>query len=116
MSYAIANVIYGVPLNEEANDLINKWEQDETNDNWFEDNDGTCGFTMLYTGSADYAGYCGVSLMEFDECEDFRPISSLNVQPTEKQIEEVKAKVAKLHPELKAVLPEIGTYLVWSTS
>ena len=39
MSYAIANIIYGVPLNRKANDLINKWEQDESSDLWYEDKD-----------------------------------------------------------------------------
>ena len=117
MSYAIANIIYGVLLNRKANDLINKWEQDESSDLWYEDKDGICGFRMLYTGSADYAGYCGVRLTSFDECgEDFRPISSLNVQPTQEQIDEMNSKIEKLHPDLRAILPEIGIYLVWSTS
>ena len=114
MSYAIANIIYGVPLNEAGNNLMNKWA-DEGDERFFEEDDA-CGFTMLYNGSADYAGYCGVNLMQFDECEDFRPVSSLNVQPTQEQIDEANSKIAKLHPDLKAILPEIGTYLVWSTS
>lgn len=117
MSYAIANIIYGVPLTEEVSDLMNKWEQDETNDNWFESNDGQCGFTTLYSGSAPQTiGFCGVLLGTLKEFKLYESLSKINTQPTALQIAKTTEKISKLHPEIKALLPDVDVYLVWSTS
>jgi hypothetical protein len=124
--YAIGHIIYGVPLTEKISKKINKWENQEPEDDepegvespWFEDDDGVCGFTTMYSGSGDYTpGYCGVELLEFDECEElFLGDETFQMKPTSKQKASALKRIEKLHPDLKKLLPKVGLYIVWSSS
>lgn len=115
MSYAIVSVIYGVPLTEDCIDLINKWESDTTSDKWFEDDDGTCGFTTLYSASGPRNGYCGVELDQLNSYNN-QLVSAVRTVPTEAEIEKATALVNKLYPELRSQTGPIGVYFVWSDS
>lgn len=115
MSYSIVTVVYGVPLNDDCIDLINKWESDTNDDKWFEDDDGICGFTTLYSASGPHNGYCGVKL---DTLESYgnQLVSEVRMIPTEAEIKEATARLDKLHPELRSKVGPIGVYFIWSDS
>jgi len=116
--YAIGMVIYGVPLTEDVNAIISEFEESEIDDgSWFEDNEGTCGFTTLYSGCADgLVGYCGVRLTEDFGTYDYFKLSDITVQPTEEQKQEALEKMAKLHPKIKEVLLDVDIWVIWYTS
>lgn len=114
MSYAIVKVIYGVPLTEDCIELINKWESDPTCDKWFEDDNGACGFTSLYSASGPGAGYCGIELDELDSSNQL--VSEVRMKPTEKEEKKAKKLVEALPPELRELTGEIGVYFIWSDS
>lgn len=131
MTYAIGYVIYGTPLNQDHSDLISGWESGEeydpkTGENrkltteeedlWFEDNDGPCGFTSIYSGNSDkLTGYCGVYLDEIDEANDVT-LDSMNWKATPEQKKQALEKIANLHPKLRDVSDVAGHYIVWGTS
>lgn len=107
MSYAIANVIYGVPLTKEVGFLIYGKDAEPED----------LGFEILYSGSADYSpGFCGVSLYLFDECSDSFPASQLVLVPTPEQRAQAEAKIAQLPEDVRKLCPPLNTYIVWSTS
>ncbi len=115
--YAIFNVIYGVPLTKELADKINELEADE-NSNWNEDNDKVCGFTMPYTGSGEFSGFCGVELSGFDECNNYK-LSSLQTVPTKEQKEQAHKDIEQLikdFPQFKDLIEEPAVWLIPSTS
>jgi len=115
--YIIGNLIYGFPLTEDTWKIIEEWEEYE-DDRYSTDNEETCGFTQLYHGGSDLPpGYCGVLIREFDECEDiYLGKDSFNIKVTELQKKEALSKIEKLNQELKAASPNIGLYIVWSSS
>lgn len=119
--YSITNIIYGVPLTKKISAQIEAWEENEEEEKWFEDERGTCGFTILYHGGADqHIGYCGVELDEFDEASFYIKPSNLNTDPTQAQIEEAQKLYKQLQPELKQILEHEGVkldiYYIHSTS
>lgn len=108
MSYAIIDVIYGIPLNEEVAQKLKEWEENG-DERWTDGN----GFTQLYSAGGSYPfGYCGVKI---DTLEHYTPqlVSSLK-KPTGEQ----KAKAVKLckqvEPELRELAGPIGLYFIWS--
>lgn len=109
MSYAVIDIIVGVPLNDAVRKKMREWENDG-DERW--DDDG-CGFETLYSagGESPY-GYCGVKV---DSLETYTPqlVSSLK-QPTREQIEEAEKLVAKLDPELRKLAGDFGVYFIWS--
>jgi len=113
MSYAIIKVIYGVPLTEDCIDLINKWESDQTSDKWFEDENGICGFTSLYSAGGPGCGYCGV---ELDELESYgnQPVSKVRMIPNEKEKKEAQKLVDAIPAELRKLTGDVGVYFIWS--
>lgn len=115
MSYAIIKVVYGVPLTEDCIDLINKWESDPNSDKWFEDDNGCCGFTSLYSAGGPGHGYCGV---ELDELASYgnQPVSEVRMEPSEKEKKEAEALVAAIPQELRELTGKIGVYFIWSDS
>ncbi len=138
--YSIMNVIYGVPLTRKVNELINKWEETD-DDRWADADDDMCGFETLYHGSADrIIGFCGVCLGEFTECDEIIKInedaieisedsppknrkygpklqsSKIKLKPSKKEIAEAQSKIDALDPEIKKILPEVGLYIITSTS
>lgn len=115
MSYCIMTIIYGVPLTEEIHKKIEEWEDDGT-DEWGEDAE-SCGFETTYTAHARPSpGWCGIELGGFTECDDAIPISKLQLEPTPEQRVEAEARVAALHPEIRAICQPIGVYIIPSSS
>ena len=113
MSYAIVSVVYGVPLTEECIRLINEWEADTNSDKWFEDNNGVCGFTTLYSASGPGAGYCGVQLDSLDSyCSQL--VDAIRMTPTTEEVEKATKLVKALPPELRKLTGKIGVYFIWS--
>lgn len=115
MSCAIITVVYGVPKNDDVIDKIKEWEQDSSSDKWFENDNGTCGFTDLYSASGDGAGYCGV---ELDQLESYNNqlISEVRMIPTQEEMQKAQAMVDALDVELKELTGPIGVYFIWSDS
>ena len=115
MSCAIVTVVYGVPLTEDCIDLINKWECDTKCDKWFEDNNGTCGFTDLYSASGPGNGFCGV---ELDQLESYgnQLVSKVRMVPSEKEKQKAEKLIAALDPELRERTGDVGVYFIWSDS
>ena len=107
MSYAIANVIYGVPLTKEIHLALADADED------FE----TAGFTPYYSGGGSYApGFCGVELGDFDECGGHILFSSLKYAPTPEQKAEAETRLAELPEYIRKVCLPVDTYIVWSSS
>ncbi len=107
MSYAIANIIYGIPLTEEIHEAANKHKDADIQD---------LGFETMYSGSAPFIpGFCGVLLCRFDECDDLA-VKDLVLVPTEKQMLEAKAKIKDLPAYIRKASKPVDVYLVWSTS
>lgn len=115
MSYSIVRVIYGVPLNENCIELINKWEHDVSDDRWWEDDEGVCGFTSLYSASGPGNGYCGVELCSLNSFVN-QLVSKVRMVPTEAEIKKANARLDLLHPELRSKTGPVGVYFVWSDS
>lgn len=126
--YSISNVIVGVPITPKLCKLIDKWEQ-EGDERWKEWED--LGFETFYHGGGDRAfGYCGVHIGEFDECAEWIEVSwdgtlyvtshagekTIPLYPTSEQLSEALKKVEALDPELRTLCPELGVYIVQSTS
>ena len=108
MTYCIMTIIYGVPLTSETNKLIRKWEHENDN-RWFEDENGMCGFNFLYNGgdSESIPGFCGVILDEFDEARDFIKFSDLKFFPSDEDKKIVFEKISNLHHELRELCEKI---------
>ncbi len=113
MSYAIANIIYGIPFTDEIQNRI------EPEGVLNEEIDGPedLGFQMLYSGSSGVRpGFCGVMLYRFDECSEPFSISQLILKPTAEQKAEAEAKIAELPKDVREVCLPLDTYIVWSSS
>lgn len=113
MTYAICQVIYGVPLSEKVSILLADGEPEDF------------GFESLYSGSAPTTpGYCGVVVFEFDECQNYQKWTDFTSQGdkvTEKQKSKALSKFNNLDPEVKEALKEDGIegpelFMVWHTS
>jgi hypothetical protein len=125
--YSISNVIVGVPISEELDALLRKWE-DEDDPRWREWED--LGFEVFYHGGASCTmGYCGVQISEWNECgsiqvnpdgtwtfDDYEGKKTIVFVPTDAQVAEAKKKVDALDPELRKLCPEFGVHIVQSTS
>lgn len=113
--YAIANVIYGIPITDEIHNAINSEECDQTED--YPPDEEELGFTITYSGSSHRSvGWLGFSLGEFDECCDFPLSDILNLRPTPEQIIEVNKLISQLPANVQAVAKTPDIYVVWSTS
>lgn len=132
--FSIMNIIYGVPLTRDAIEKIDEWERNNS-ENWFESNGLTCGFEILYNRST-YVGFCGVNLGSFNELENYINIDPsipciriqksfnskksnekvITLKPTQNQIDETTKLVENLHPLLRSLVPDIGLYIVISSS
>lgn len=119
MSYAICQVVYGVPVTERLSSLVDEEEFEDMGD--LRD----LGFEMLYSGSANYSpGYCGVPIFEFDECDDLTKWSDFTAKVnvlTEEQKSEALEQFNALDPKILEALKEDGIegpdiYLIWHSS
>lgn len=109
MSYAVANVIYGVPADEDVHEAVRKLEDDYPELE-------SLGFEVMYSGSASHMpAFCGVRLDSFDECGDLA-LRTLTLVPTDEQRAEAEAKVAALPEAVRQACQPIDVYVVWSSS
>jgi hypothetical protein len=113
MPYSIQTIIYGIPLTHKIYQFIT----DDTNEDeeWSVEPEDH-GFEVLYSGSHDAPGYCGVVLAEYDECTDYRPLSEFMVKPTTKQKAASKKLIAALDPLIRKMAPKIGLYVIYHSS
>lgn len=113
--YPIVYLIYGVPLTEAISRRIEEMEADPISA-WFEDADGPCGFTEVYSGSAEHlVGYCGVELARHPAVQTPVDLSAQR-EPTGPERSTAMERIARLDPELTALLPPVGLHLVFGTS
>jgi hypothetical protein len=116
MSYAIGNVIYGIPVTKKIQEAVAKHESCDVSDldeSFFED-----AFDMLYTQDDGLTGYCGFKIAKFDEGDDAQLVSDF-VRPfkaTPKQKYAACQKIKALPKHVREAAPKIGLYLIWSSS
>lgn len=113
MSYAICQVVYGVPITE---NLIKVMDDEELEN---------VGFETLYTASGNYPpGYCGVPLFKFDECEDLIKWSDFTSQ-IEVLTEDRKSMALDMFNDLPLEVKEAlkeddiegpDVYMIWYSS
>lgn len=127
MSYAIAHLIYGLPITErlaeKAGELGVYLGEGEDDDDQFGKG---VGFELLYTGSYYEVGFLGKELLEFDVCVDFHKLSQL--EEAKLNLSDVdKAEVVGLvqafqteYPALAQIYTDMGVgidfYIIWSYS
>jgi len=102
MTYAIANVVYGIDLTYDENwlkELPKELEQS------FDDNPENIGITTDYSGNGERPMWFGIKLCEFDECQTIRldEIAKYN-NPTDEIKQKWAKKVENLDPELHKIL------------
>jgi len=129
MSYAIAQVCYGIPLNESTTSIIDQYNGEESSENdlaedFNEDEEeldeldywkyGTTKsksdeeyfdvneyFKTFYSGSAGHTpGVCGIKLSSFDECSDMNVSEMMELLKPPTE-DQIKEALAKI-----AELPE----------
>lgn len=115
--YAIANIVWGSPINEAASKIIANI-----------DDPSEVGVTILYSGSASiFVGYVGVCLGSIDECAYVTSLdlakgeiksdkNTIRLFPTADQKREAQELYDRVPDNLRSVLPPIGLYIVWSSS
>lgn len=115
MSYAIANVIYGIPFDPRDEELIDDDKLSADLDDGFEQR--AAGFLKYYSGSGDTPYAFGVEIFEFDECSTLY-VKDMVLTPSKEQIKQFKQYFDMLSPELKAYLDKIkpATFILWSSS
>lgn len=108
--------------------IIESWRQGDERYN--ENNGLICGFTVLYHGSSSTPpGYCGIRLGGFDEvCDSVALFSNriivrggdghkaIETYGTPEQHRAVMEMINALDNELLAEAPNVGVYLIFSTS
>lgn len=115
MSSAVVTAIYGVPINQAIHNKMLEMEEDPDS-GWFEDKNGTCGFTTLYSGHAmRTVGYCGVKLDGFNEFKDVR-VSKLKLEPTDKQKKEAQERIDALPEAFDDLVGDPDVFFVMSTT
>lgn len=119
MTYAIVNVMYGVPLShndwtEERSELIQHAIEDPTTE------PNEVGFHKFYSGGSDLEPAAfGVILGEFNEATHHTEMSEVIKEPTPEQIRRYSEVLAELDTPLRTDVESYGeprVFLLWSTS
>jgi hypothetical protein len=113
MSYAIGQVIYGIPLPYDDEELPIDHPLREAIEGEHD------GFLSYYSGSGDNPAAFGVQLDCFDEACFSIDISELRLEPTAAQQREYARLWEHVDIELQAELKKFGnprTFILWSTS
>ena len=109
MSYAIANIIYGIPLCSNVVQVAKDLGYDGEDAESF-------GFVSMYTASGPQTGYCGVCLDKFDEC-DAEKVSDLTWEPTDAQEAEYNRLLSEVPERLREHIDTAPTvWIIWSSS
>lgn len=115
--YAIAHIIYGIPLNSNDNVI----EVSDVLEMIIED-DETDGIISYYRGSGEdlHPQAFGVGVCEFDECNHHIDLSTLNFTPTNEQRWKFQDLYNALPIEIRTeMVSKFGpprTFLLWSSS
>lgn len=114
MSYAIAYVVYGVPLHD-ADD--NDAENSEAIDNWLEEFNPM--ILTPYSGCGNPLAF-GVTLDEVNECCHHVEINNLRLTPTPEEVAQVEKEFYALSDEIKEeITTKFGkprVFILWGTS
>ena len=113
--YAIAQVIYGIPLNSNDNEnldptgvLTEAVEYEES------------GYLEYYNGGSDVPPRAfGVEISEFDECCHHIPLQDLRLRPTVDHLDQYQKLWNQQSPECQEALKKIGepqVFILWTTS
>jgi len=87
MSYAIAHIVYGIPLQPATGYLKRKWSEELEELIEAADDDEVDGFVLPYSGSSDsQQAAFGILLGEFDEACHHIELSELRLTPTEVEV------------------------------
>lgn len=132
--YSIGVIVFGVPISEKLLDSIgqlkpsdlpelhNEFSNKEIASDYIRPTDlleivtESC-FETAYHGSSHHIpGWCGVVLSEFSDTCAAMKLSTLMVQPTQKQKDEAIAKIQQLPVAIRAIADEPDVYIVWTTS
>lgn len=112
--YAIANIIYGIPLISNDPDFSRSDDLQE-----FIDEEGD-GVQSLYSGAGgEQPAAFGVLIGEFDEACAFVEQSVYSASPSAEHVAEFNRLWANLSEEDRALMEPYGaprTFLLWSTS
>jgi len=114
MSYACADILYGIRATKELTRAMESWTdtQSDYEDGWcWED----LGFEERYSGNGESTPTLGVELASMDECDDVR-VSTLTLEPTPEQVEQVRKMIADLPEPLQAAAEEPDVWIIWSSS
>lgn len=116
MSFAVFDVIYGVPLSDKARRLMDDW--DMADDERYQDcvdeetnYGGYCGFVAGYSANAEETYFCGVRLFDFDECNVVKVTDDM-IKPTKKHLASFEKKWAEVPQELKDLCDKPGIYFI----
>lgn len=108
--YAIAQVIYGIPLEKPKGILEDLVDAD----------DRDTGFLTYYSGGGDATPAAfGVELDTFDEACFHLEVSKLRLEPTKAQVAKYNRLFKALDPEVQEALQLIGkprAIILWTTS
>jgi hypothetical protein len=105
--YAIATVVYGVPVDE----VLDAYARAEDVDL------ERLGFELLYSGSSDgQPGYLGVVLCDLPTLEDYTRVADLRFAASAEEQARAEALLAALPEDVRAQTKPIDTYIIWSTS
>lgn len=118
MSYAIFNVVYGVPMPYGGDQIIEDLRMNEDPqycESEFDHCTGECGFVEGYSSGGPPFKYCGVSLSVFDECGIYN-LKDLKLQPTEDDLKKFEERWAQVPDVLKKLCDAPEVILVPSNS
>ena len=114
--YAIANIIYGIPL------ISNEIPSIELSDELKEiiEDDDTDGILSFYSGSGDNTPAAfGILLGQFDEACAYTDISKLKLTPIKEDIDQFEMLFNNLSNSLKIEIASISkpfVFFLWSNS
>lgn len=116
MTYAIAHVIYGIPLTPNAGEAAVSRALRKAGRR----PDEGRGFLGYYSGSADeHPAAFGVKLDDFDEACAYTELSQLCLTPTPAQLATYQGLLAQLNEGLRTDLLALGAprvFFLWGTS
>lgn len=124
MSYAIGNVIYGIPLTEDLSDLFDEIEDMGPEHDLYEfynsrkDTEFFPGFKRLYSAGGEPVGYLGQELMDIDECQNVKLDDLLEAKNliTLEMITKINEIISNFPKAVKDLCPEPDVWIVWSSS
>lgn len=102
MSYAIFEIVYGIPLTSDGKQFSDELEE------IVESNQYKL-IQSRYSGSASQTPtFCGVALGRFNECSPVIEVSKLNMTPTQDQMNEFISAFDQMPAEVQQMIRDYG--------